>query len=911
MAIRRAHYVLSTHWDREWYQTFQDYRYRLVQLFDRVLAGLADGRLRGPFQTDGQAIVLDDYLEVRPERRAEVERLAREGMLAIGPWYVLPDEFLVSGEAIVRNLRLGRAIARAYGGQPSDAGFVCDIFGHNSQLPQILKGFGIRGGFVWRGTNAIGTRNVIWRGADGTELPCYRFGEFGYCTFASAVRGARFHEESTDPDVLRPRLERMLEREAQLSPVDPLLLFDGCDHQEWDEEAYAVIAERLGQAAPGDYEIVHSTLDAYLAEMLPQADRIEPVLEGELREPGRYAAPQDQQWLIPGVLSSRVWIKQWNARCQTLLVSWAEPFSAVAQSVAAFPDPGGYLDVAWRWLLQNHPHDSICGCSIDQVHEDMRYRFRQCEGIAERLTTEATRSLSASIADPLADDALRVTVFNPLPEPFDDTAELTVAVPLDWPCFNEFFGFEPKPAFRVMGADGDEIAYQRIAQAMGQSKVRIRATRFPEAYRTNDVTISLPLRVPALGYTTLTVRAGETRRVGRSDVALPTRHAEAPGLATSECSMANDVVSVTIEPNGTLTVTDARTGHGYHRLLTFEDTADIGDGWYHGVAVNDQCFTSSGAPVSIALVHNGPMLTTFRVRSTMQAPAEFDFATMRRSEELVPLVIDSFVSLRPGADRVEVTTTVHNGARDHRLRVLFPSGAPAETYLADSPYDVVRRPIALRADNADYRELEVETKPQQSWTAVSAAGRGLALISEGLMESAVRDLPERPVALTLLRATRRTVMTDGQPEGQLQGDWTFRYWIVPLAADPDVVRLSALGQRLAAGLRSVQLDPVDLGLFRGPRTQPAEASFLRLHGDALLASARRVEGALEVRLVNPTIRSAEAVLEPGRLAADGGLCSACQRVNLESRPLGDGWPISGGSVRVTLRPKEIVTLRLT
>ena len=92
----RAHYVLSTHWDREWYQSFQNFRYQLVRLLDRVIAGLEDGRLRGPFQTDGQAIILEDYLEIRPDRREQLQRLARAGKLVIGPWYVLPDEVLVS-----------------------------------------------------------------------------------------------------------------------------------------------------------------------------------------------------------------------------------------------------------------------------------------------------------------------------------------------------------------------------------------------------------------------------------------------------------------------------------------------------------------------------------------------------------------------------------------------------------------------------------------------------------------------------------------------------------------------------------------------------------------------------------------------------------------------------------------------
>ena len=94
-------------------------------------------------------------------------------------------------------------------------------------------------------------------------------------------------------------------------------------------------------------------------------------------------------WLIPGVSSSRAWIHQANAQCESLLCHWAEPWSALAHAAAGGEHPDAYLATAWKWLLQNHPHDSICGCSIDQVHEDMKYRFSQCRRIAERLTIEA------------------------------------------------------------------------------------------------------------------------------------------------------------------------------------------------------------------------------------------------------------------------------------------------------------------------------------------------------------------------------------------------------------------------------------------------------------------------------------------------------------------------------------------
>ncbi len=901
MSSRRCHYVVSTHWDREWYQTFQDFRYRLVQLLDRVLAGWQDGRLKGPFQTDGQVIVLEDYLEIRPEKRAEVERLLREGKFVAGPWYVLPDEFLVSGESLVRNLRLGREVVRSLGGVPSNAGFVCDLFGHNSQLPQIYRGFGIEGAFVWRGINQINPRHFIWRSPDGSEVLAYRFGHQGYCSYCGAVRQSFDSGLPFNAEQCARNLDNYLEAEAAVTEIDPILLFDGGDHQEWDPDAYGVLQQRMA-ASQEPFEIIHTDLDTYLKEALSQRERVKTVVEGELREPASITDTLvDNQWLIPGVLSSRAWIRQDNAACQALLCSWAEPVSALANLALQREYPQGYLNIAWRWLIQNHPHDSICGCSIDAVHEDMKYRFSQCRGIANRLTIEATRSMAASVAGEVAENELRVVVFNPLARPLKQTVELTLEIPAEWPTFNEFFGFEPKPSFRIYGADGAEIPYQRLAQAINQPQTRIAAWHFPQSYRTHNVQASLPLCIAAMGYTTLTVRACE--RAERF-----TRHPEVPGLATSECAMANELLSVTIEPNGTLTVTDKRNGQRYERLLTFEDIADIGDGWYHGQAVNDEAFTSHGARADIALVHNGPMLTTFRVRTRMQVPAEFDFGAMQRSSAMCEQVIDSLVSLRPGCARIEVRSTVDNIAKDHRLRVLLPSGAQADTYLADSPFDVVRHPVALRQNNYTYRELETEAKAQQSWTAVYDDARGLAVLADGLLESAVRDQPERPLALTLFRGTRRTVNTTGEPNGQMNWPPTFNYWLVPLCGAPERASLYDQAQLLLAGVRAVQLQPKDVAYHRQqPALQPM-GGLIDISYPAVVTSVRQVGQGLEVRLFNPEE-------EPALVQVKLDACVAARytqygKVNLESLPLEQPQALTS-LLEVQVGAKQIVTYRFS
>lgn len=914
MTVRRCHYVLSAHWDREWYQTFQHYRYRLVALLDHVLDGMADGRLLGPWVADGQAIIAEDYLEVRPERRSEVLHRVAEGKLALGPWYVMPDEFIPSGESLVRNLRYGRDLVRSLGGRPSAAGFVCDIFSHNSQFPQILAGFGIRMAFVWRGSNQRDWRHFTWRSPDGSAVIAYRFGDYAYCDYAGWVRHLFEPGYAHTPASIAGDLEHYLAAEAAHTEVGPVLLFDGGDHQDWDEEVYAVLRERISAGPQDDFEVVHSSLDDYIAEVLPQAAAITPQWTGELREPASELVHRDLLAITPSVLSSRVWIKQENAACETLLCNWAEPFSAFAANTAGTPDVSGFLNVAWRWLLQNQPHDSICGCSIDDVHEQMRYRFAQSRDIGERVTTEALQALTARIELEQDGEGLRVVVFNPLPRPIEEPVELTLEIPAAWATYHEFFGYEALPAFRIYdparasGSDGVELLYQRLSQRMNQPRMRIFRVRGPEGYQVHEVKVCLPLALPAMGYCTLIVRpATEATRL--------TRYPAVPGLVKSDHELANEYLVVTIEPGGRLSLYDRRTGATFTHLLTFEDCADIGDGYYLGPAINDQVFTSAAAHAEVALVHNGPFLATLRVRTTLVIPRRFDAAGMIRSPEMVDLVIDSLVTLRRSADRVEVVTVVHNNASDHRLRVLFPSGAiRADTYLADSPFDVVKRPIALRRDNYLARELEMETKPQSSWTAVWDGSRGLAIISAGLRESAVCDLPDRPIALTLFRSTARTVGTGGEPGGQLHGDLTFHYWIAPLTSEPDRCRLCDLGQQLAAGTRSTQTiagpSPArpasgDAAVLKAPL--PAKHGFLEVSAPAVVTSVRHMAGRkeLEVRMFNPT----ESAMEITIAAADLGY-TTWQRVDLESHPLTQPLLFANGQVSFTIGAKEIATLSL-
>jgi len=890
---RTGHYVVSTHWDREWYQPFQEYRHRLVNLIDELLDVMKRKSEFRYFQTDGQAIVIEDYLEVRPEREADIKALADEGRLRIGPWYVMPDEALVSGESLIRNLQMGIKVASQFG-QPSRVGFACDIFGHISQLPQILRGFSIDNALIWRGVNES-THGAMfnWQAPDGSEVITYRFSPLsGYCSYAFKVRRSQMPDEPFDFETVMKGLHDLVEFETQRCPTASFLIFDGGDHLEIEPNTPEIL-ERGNQQLK-NVELIHSHLDGFIEDLREQRKAISKTFVGELREPAEMG---DDTWLIPGVLSSRIPLKQANARCEAALCLWAEPFSTFADQLGQ-PYPHRYLELAWRYLLQNHPHDSICGCSIDQVHKDMAYRFDQCESIASVVTQQSLRFIADHVQIPeLGEKEMAIVVFNPSADAVEAPVDLTLRFPSNLDAvYREWFGFEPKLGFRLYAATGKELPYQYVNQRRNRQGFRRPSRKFPAGESRHEIDISVPLEIPAYGYTTIICKP----------IKEPTRHLGS--MAVDDHTIENEGLTISVDPNGTLTVTDKRTDETYDGLLTLEDRADIGDGWYHGTAVNDEIHTSVASAADVAIVADGIAKATLKVRVSLNVPEHFEFNDlMKRADRFATLVVTHYVTLRHNCEYVEVRTIVENTVRDHRLRVLFPTHTSASTYLADQAFDVIERPIALRPDNARYKEPEVETKPQQSWTAVYDDDRGLAVVSTGLPESAVCELPSRPIALTLLRGFRRTVMTSGEPGGQIQGTHEFRYRIVPVSGTPDIAHLSRLGQQLAAGVQSVQLETRDVPADRGSeRHLPPVHTFLELSGaSAVITAIHQANGDKKatIRMFNPTDQSVETTLRPD------GTEGKMVRTDLEGREA-DTLKQTDKGYDVTLAPKKIVTVRV-
>src|SRR3954470_1747270 len=329
------HVVSHTHWDREWYLTHEQFRFRLVALVDRLLDLLDSNPDYKFFHLDGQTIVLEDYLEIRPEQEARLRRAIADGRILIGPWYVMPDEFLVSGESLVRNLLRGHRISREFG-TPMPVGYLPDLFGHVGQMPQIWRQFGLDNTILWRGFGGPAAE-YWWDGPDGSRLLMMHLPPEGYCNATRIV---------FDPDAMMARAKEKVDFEKARTRTGQALLMNGVDHVE-PHTAIPSLIEKLSSIS--GQRAIHSTLPDYVAAVRSAVERDRPALEaiaGELRGGTDYAN------LLPGVLSARVYLKQQNAHVQTLLESYAEPLSVMASHLA----PGTSHDAPASHDARRTPH---------------------------------------------------------------------------------------------------------------------------------------------------------------------------------------------------------------------------------------------------------------------------------------------------------------------------------------------------------------------------------------------------------------------------------------------------------------------------------------------------------------------------------------------------------------------------
>lgn len=504
LSPRTAILVSHTHWDRAWYLPFEAYRFRLVRMVDRLLGLLETDPTFHSFTLDGQTILLEDYLRLRPENEARLKGLIASGRLVCGPWYVLPDLFLVSPESVIRNLQTGIRMSKAFGGTMQE-GYVPDPFGHFAQLPQILNGFGLTSFLFMRGLGAEDKERAgtmfRWKAPDGSEVLTHYMidGYFNAASLGYPTTFGRHDGLEPDPDKAASQIRETIGKLAPLQQESVFLLNNGFDHMP-EEPRLPGILDDIRARIP-DLDLRHGTFAEFVAAVRAE-NRSHEVLEGDLL--GNADHP-----ILSSVFSTRVYLKQLNHRSQSLLERVVEPLLAFSASHAGHADTAFVLADAWKRLLSTHPHDDICGCSHDAVHEDDEAAFRHVHEIGESLVTEALEALRRSgLVAPPSTDAPSSDVFVLNPHPWPTTQRIRTRIHFANPEAEQGVRL-PEMHLAAFDGQGNPIPLRVIGTIP-----HILRNRFLESTWSRAYDVEFDLTMPSLGFQIVhihrTDRPGET-----------------------------------------------------------------------------------------------------------------------------------------------------------------------------------------------------------------------------------------------------------------------------------------------------------------------------------------------------------------------------------------------------------------
>ncbi|MFD8513983.1 alpha-mannosidase [Streptomyces antimycoticus] len=798
-----AVFVPHFHWDREWYEPFQVFRHRLVQALDTVLeTAEADPDFR--FTVDGQMVAVEDYLEMRPENRDRLAALVREGRLAVGPWLILLDEFLCSGETIVRNLQMGWAAAERLGGA-MPIGYLPDMFGHVAQMPQILARAGIEHAALWRGVpGTVDGHAFRWRAPDGSEVRT----EFLFDGYDNGL------DVLLVPERIGSALGEYAGMTADRWGTDPVLAMAGTDHNAPDPR----LASWLRQAGGENRAITIATLDEYLREHV--RDEVSAVVTGELRSHVRGN-------ILPGVLSVRLGLKQRMALAERT-VDHAERMNALCST----RDDSPFLTLAWHKIIESTAHDSVVGSGTDETCDQVAARLAEAAQTA-RAVRDAALAVPAALVP--GDGHL---VANPLTSARTALVEVDVVAPAEGSVLvarsadgsvqpvqlvseaptvlsdermdashlervlrrihrRELFGrlidhYELTPHSLVFhlaevptsGPFDLMVLRQEVAAAAAAHPGEWQVRTLTEA----RASALVPVHVPASGLTSFRVEAGEAPAAPNT--------AAVPATATSR-TLSNGLVEVEVAADGTLDVTgpDGTVLYGVGR---FVDGGDRGDSYNYAPPAAD-VLVSEPAHVAVDLVESGPLRARLRVTRVYEWPAALSSDRDVRGEQTVPTPVEMLVEVRTGEPFIRVSTSFLNQSADHRPRFHVPLPEPVGTSASAGQFAVTERGLTAEGGWGEY---PLPTFPASSFVTAGAAtvlldhSSEYELVDEGsaLAITLLRAIGSISVNIHPLRDEPAASEIPAPGAQELGMRIEHRFAVVPSAAGRQDARLVALAE---------------------------------------------------------------------------------------------------------------------
>ncbi|MCC6265969.1 MAG: hypothetical protein IT300_00255 [Dehalococcoidia bacterium] len=915
---RTVYVVPHCHWDREWYQPHELFRWRLVQMIDELLDHMEQHPEYRCFNLDGQSIVIDDYLDLRPENEGRLRALIESGRIVIGPWWVQPDEFLPSGESHIRSFQKGIRFAERLGGSLR-VGHCADQFGHIAQMPQLMKQLGLTSACLWRGvSDAIPGWSFWWEAPDGTRLPVLYLRN-------SYSSGWRLPKEPED------LLERVHRQERDLAEGLPAVFMNGTDHSRMEPHVPAALAA----AKDRGYDFKLATLGEYEAAVFV-AGIDEVVHHGEMRSP-------DRSNVLVGVLSARMNIKQRDFEVSGWLEKYAEPLELL-NCLHHGPDGTPALRHAWRTLLENSPHDSICGCSVDQTHKEMFPRYDRAEQLARQVAKESMWHIAGRMEVPAPGG---LAVFRPVA---NTTAVLRANVPQDWTGNAELempdgqrvpFAVEREERGEVLVHQKDLSPWQALRHLdflreqrydnhnieameweLDGRHLKVTTTVGPDLTVVDEEVVRHEVRQIAANDLADTAEV-MVRKSGRAEIVAvlpPTDCVGAQVLIPHDSGegddpnqpadqvpdLQNEFYEITLKKGGKLFIRDWHHDVEMVNVAALVSEGDRGDEYNADILPDGLVGGWTVVSADYGKTHQALVLA-----AALEVPGGLNKKRTARREKrdtVVGAIME--VTLYKGVPRIDFKLTIENNARDHRLRVLFPLPFATETAITENQFHVAERSLTPPPWNGTSPEQPPTTFPQKTFAAFEGDDVGVAVFNKGLQEGeVVRDKKGRQAyALTLLRCvgwlsrpdlvSRRggagpTISTE---DSQMQGTHTFEFSLTTYRGDWRSANIQAMAHSFAYPPLAWATNEHDgsLGLDVPLATiTPGVVPTAMTRSD--------VDGAPVIRVYNATGEPAETSVSVPWAGPGAGLCDLMEE-HVETLTPAGPW-------RFPLRPWEIASVR--
>jgi mannosylglycerate hydrolase len=872
------HLIPHTHWDREWYLPHSILLPRLVTALDDLLDRLsAEPELT--FLLDGQTILLEDYLQIQPGRESQISDLVRAGRLQIGPWYVLADELIPSGESLIRNLLEGQADAARFGSR-TEVLYSPDAFGHPAILPQLAGEFGIRFGVLWRGLGGEpGQQHDFyrWRGADGREVLLYHLPPDGYEVGAGLP---------PDPERLPRIWARTRAALVERAATRQVAVFIGADHHA-AHPAVPTLRRLLAELEPTS-EVRISRLADFFAAAAPDTAGV-PVISGELRWSYGYT------WTLQGIHSTRAPLKRRHSLAELSLAAIADPLAALVWATGG-TDRRPLLRNAWRLLLQCEFHDSIGGCTSDVVARRVEARLDDARSLGSEIARNSLEELVGNDPDRVRDQPEvgepQLVLWNPVPR----ARRGVMVADLSWFRGDVLVGPpggrvpQAGPGHRPFHLFGDNgiVPVQPLGVSQGQERMDS-----PRHYPDQD----------EVDWSRVAFRAPDVAGMGVVSLGTgPGDRAAPPGAWVEGRRMGNELIELRVGRAGALEVIDPRGRQQYPDLMVLESTGDNGDTYTFAPSKRDR-LRRNQAPVEVRVLARGPLVAAMELRWTMPAGSHPGGGSGA-------VAVRAIVSLYAESIALRCTLIIENRALNHRLRARIPTALAGAAATAGGPFGAVARP-AVRLDSDRYtREIPVATAPAHRFVACAKKSRGLAVLAPGFFEYELTT--EGDLLVTLLRSVGQLSIGNlatrpghagwpvATPDAQCLGRHRLQLAIVPVsqAQLESGTTLPHLWEDLFLPIQPVWLRQAS------PLTIPDVD--IRLEGEGLVFSALKPAAAgpaIVLRCYNATSSPAAGVWHFSVVVTEARRARADEQTLHEIR-LGEG----SRSVPFHAAPHEIVTI---